>query len=244
MLSRNANLSTAELLARLREGAQPFPASVADDPTIQSCHVPVDNQDVQLAQCLCTTSTCGAGMANAAASLEAADRPIAAVQLPASVAAGQNVTLQASGSAAACGRTVASYLWTVVAPLVNPPAIAGADTAVATVIAPSSGTVTLRLTVTDNLNRTDIAEVSVEPSRATSTAPSSAGNTPCAAPVISGPTPDGSVPPPVPAPATMPPSRGGGGGGGSLGLTTLCLLGVLCLGRSLRRHKPHFLRCN
>ena len=109
MLSRNANLSTDQLLARLREGARPFPTAVADDPTIQACHVPLNDQDIQLAQCLCTTSTCGAGMANAANSLEAADRPIAAVRLPANVAAGQNVTLNASGSAAACGRTIASY---------------------------------------------------------------------------------------------------------------------------------------
>ena len=75
------------MLARLREGARPFPTAVADDPTIQACHVPVNDQDFQLAQCLCTTSTCGAGMANAANSVAAADRPIAAVVLPANVAA-------------------------------------------------------------------------------------------------------------------------------------------------------------
>ena len=245
MLSRNANLSTAQLLSRLREGARPFPTSVADDPTVPVCHVPVDDQDIQLAQCLCTASTCGAGMANAATSVEAADRPIAAVQLPANVAAGQNVSLKASGSAAACGRTVASYLWTVVSPVTNPPAIVGADTANATVIAPSSGSVTLRLTVTDNLNRTDIAEVSVEPNRATSTSPPSAGNTPCATAVVSGPTPGGSTPAPVPAPDPVPASRGGGGGGGgSLGLTTLLLLALLCAGRAGRRRRLNFLHCN
>ena len=80
MLSRNANLSTAQMLARLREGARPFPTSVADEPTIPACHVPVNDQDFQLAQCLCTTSTCGAGMANAAVSVDAADRPIAAMR--------------------------------------------------------------------------------------------------------------------------------------------------------------------
>ena len=245
MLSRNANLSTAQLLSRLREGARPFPTSVADDPTVPVCHVPIDDQDIQLAQCLCTASTCGAGMANAATSVEAADRPIAAVQLPANVAAGQNVSLKASGSAAACGRTVASYLWTVVSPATNPPAIVGADTANATVIAPSSGSVTLRLTVTDNLNRTDIAEVSVEPNRATSTSPPSAGNTPCATAVVSGPTPGGSTPAPVPAPDPVPASRGGGGGGGgSLGLTTLLLLALLCAGRAGWRRWLNFLHCN
>ena len=55
------------------------------------------------------------------------------------------------------------------------------------------------VTVTDNQNRVDAAEVIVEPNRATSAAPASAGNTPCATPVTSGPTP-GAVPTPAPSP--------------------------------------------
>jgi len=247
MLSRNANLSTAQLLARLREGARPFPASVADDPTVPVCHVPVDGSDFQLAQCLCTTSTCGAGMANAANSVAAAERPIAAVQLPASVAAGQNVTLNASGSAAACGKTITGFQWTVVQPTTNPPAVVGADTSSATVIAPSSGSITLRVTVTDSQNRVDTADVSIEPGRANSAAPTTAGSTPCASPVTSGPTPGGTTPAPAPTPTPSPtPSSGGGGGGGggSLGLITLFLLGLLWVGRTRQRRLLHFFRCN
>ena len=244
MLSRNANLSTAQMLDRLREGARPFPASVADDPTVQACHVPANDQDFQLAQCLCTTATCGAGMANAANSLEAAGRPIAAISLPANVAAGQNVALNASGSAAACERTLSSFAWTVVAPLTNPPVIVGADTSTATVIAPNSGSITLRVTVTDNESRTDAAEIRVESNRATSTATASAGTTPCASPVISGPTPTGTTPnPPAPSPA-QPARGGGGGGGGSFDLASLFLLGVLCLATTGRRRLLHFSRCN
>ncbi len=241
MLSRNANLSTSQMLARLREGARPFPASVADDPTIQACHVPVNDQDFQLVQCLCTTSTCGAGMANAAASLEAADRPIAAVLLPANVAAGQNVMLNASGSAASCGRTVASYQWSVVSPVSNPPAISGADSSTATIVAPSSGSITLRVTVTDNQNRTDTADVTIESNRASSAAAASAGSTPCATPVTSGPTP-GVVTPAPPAP--VPDAPGGGGGGGCLEFITLVLLALLSLARARQRRAPHFSRCN
>jgi serine protease len=242
MLSRNANLSTSQLLARLREGARPFPTSVADEPNIQACHVPASDQDFQLVQCLCTTSTCGAGMANAANSLEAADRPIAAVSLPGSVAAGQNVTLNASGSAAACGRTVATFAWSVVAPLTNPPAIVGTDTSSATVIAPASGSITLRVTVTDNQNRTDSAEVRIESNAAISTAPASAGSAACAVPVTSGPTPNTPVPTPSPTPTPSPDS--GGGGGGSIGLAALFVLGVLWLGRTRQRRLLHFFRCN
>jgi serine protease len=239
MLSRNANLSTNQLLARLREGVNPFPLTVADEPAIQACHVPANDQDFQLAQCLCTTSTCGAGMANASGSLAAADRPIAAVALPANVAAGQDVSLSASGSAAACGRTVASFEWTVIDPEVSPPAITGASSMNATVIAPASGSLTLRLTVSDNLGRSDSAEVVIEPTRASSTAPVAAGNSACATPVVSGPTPGSANP--TPEPASSPNSRGGGGG--SLDLNSLGLLAITLLTYLWRLGNFRFRRC-
>jgi len=240
MVSRNNNLSTAQLLARLREGARPFPTVVADAPTIQACHVPANAQDFQLEQCLCTTATCGAGMADAANSVNAADRPIAAVSLPANVSPGQNVSLAATGSTAACGRTLSSFAWTVVSPTTNPPAISGANTSNASLLAPAVDTVTLRLTVTDDQGRADTADVLIEPTRATSTAPASAGTVACAPAVTSGPTPGSSTPSTPPATPT-PPRSSGGGGGGSLGLLTLILLGALI---PARRARMRFSRCN
>lgn len=253
MLSRNANLSAQQLLARLREGARPFPTSVADDPTVTACHVPANNQDFQLAQCLCTTSTCGAGMVDAAASVDAAARPIAAIASIANVAPGQNVALNATGSAAACGRTVASYSWAVTAPPTNQPAIANANTANATVAAPATGSIVVRLTVTDDQDRSDFADIMIETDRVQTTAPRSAGTTPCASPVVSGPTPGGPVqaPPPAPAPAPAPtptpdPPRsnaGGGGGGGTFELPLVMLLGVMVAARTVRMRRERFSRC-
>jgi serine protease len=65
MLSVNANLTPAQLLARLQEGATtPFP--VSSDTTVPMCHMPISDSDYsQDAECNCTTSTCGVGMANA-----------------------------------------------------------------------------------------------------------------------------------------------------------------------------------
>jgi serine protease len=239
MLSRNNNLSTSQMLARLREGARAFPTSVVDEPTIQACHVPANAQDFQLAQCLCTTATCGAGMVDAALAVAAADRPIAAVALPAQVSPGQNTSLSAAGSAAACGRTVSGYAWTVVSPASNPPAISGADTVSASLVAPAFTNVTLRLTVTDDQGRTDSADIQLEPTRATSAAPASAGAAACATPVNSGPTPGVTPPSPPPASSNAPPRRGGGGG--SLGLGMLILLGALI---AARRSRARFSRCN
>jgi serine protease len=244
MLSRNANLSSAQLIARLREGARPFPASVGE-PSVPICHVPQNALDVQLAQCICTASTCGAGMANAAGSVAAAERPIVAIALPATVSEGQEVSLNASASAAACGRTVASFAWEIVSTGVDPPAVSGANTAIATVIAPASGTFKVRATVTDDQGLTDFADVTVRPSDVTTAAPASAGTAPCATPVTSGPTPVATPPNPNPSPTPTPTPtpRGGGGGGGSLGLMTLTLLAGLCLAGT-RRRSVRISRCN
>jgi serine protease len=248
MLSRNNNLSTAQLLARLREGTRPFPTTVSDAPTIQACHVPASDADFQLEQCLCTTSTCGAGMADAAKSMTAAERPIAAVALPASVSLGQTVAMDAGGSAAACGSSITSYSWTVVSPTVNPPAITGANTANATVIAPAFTSYTLRLTVTDEQNRSDSADILIEQDRASSSAPASAGTAACPSGSSAPPPPPsggGTTPPPSSPPGTptFPKKSGGGGGGGSFGLVSLILLGALAAARRRHPSRTRFARC-
>lgn len=248
MLARNNNLSTAQLLARLREGARPFPTSVADPPAggIQNCHVPASLTDFQLDQCLCTTSTCGAGMADAANSVIAAERPIAAVAVPNNVSPGQNVTLSADGSAAACGNTIASYVWTVTSPTSNPPAISGANTASVSLTAPvlASATVTLHLTITDGRGQTDSTDVQVEPNRASTTAPATAGTAACptgSAPPVGGSPPPGPTPAPTPSPTPVRPSHSGGGG--SIELLTLTLLGAMGLIRIRAPRRKLFSRC-
>jgi serine protease len=239
MVSRNANLSTAQLIARLREAVVTFPVA-STDPTVGFCHVPVDGNDVQVAECLCTTGTCGAGMAHALNSVEAADRPIAAIALPATVAAGQNVSFDASRSAAACNRSVASYSWTVVTPTVNPPALSNATTATTSLVAPTSGSVVLRVTVTDNLGKSDSALVTLNPSSVASEAPAAAGSTACAVPISSAPTPPPTGNPPVTPPSTPPKS---GGGGGSFDLWTPVALALLVVWRSRRRRLEPIPRC-
>jgi serine protease len=243
MLSRNGNLSTNQMLARLREGAVPFPTSVPDDNTVTACHVPTSTSDFQLAQCLCTATTCGAGMANALNSVNAADRPIAAIALPGNVSAGQNVSLSAAASAAACNRTVASYAWAVVQPTVNPPAIVGANTSTATVVAPSSGAILLSLTVMDDQGRSDTANVTIEPSQASTSAPATAGNSACIAAVTSGVTPVTPTTPTTPPVTPTPPNSSGKRSGGSIDLLTLGLLGLCSLALVRQRRRPHFFRC-
>src|SRR5262249_8681905 len=145
------------------------------DPTVPNCHVPANSSDVQNVECNCTSQTCGAGMANAPGAVKAALRPIAAVTLPTPVTAGQNVMLKGTGSAAARGHTISTYAWTNLTSQTN--AIQGANTATAPVVAPASGTFTVRLTVTDDAGKQDTADVVVSSTAATSSAPATAMNT-------------------------------------------------------------------
>lgn len=177
MTSVNANLQPAQLIARLKEGAKTFP--VSSDPTVLNCHVPASSTDLQTAECNCTTQTCGAGMANAPGALKAALRPIAAVAVPATVSAGQNVLLAGTGSAAACNHTITTYAWTNVSSSTNP--IQNANTATATVVAPATGSITVRLTVTDDANRQDTADVVISSTSATTVAPANANSGKCTA---------------------------------------------------------------
>ncbi len=180
MTSVNSNLQPAQLIARLKEGSKAFP--VSSDPTVPSCHVPTGSNDLQTAECNCTTQTCGAGMANAPGAINAALRPIAAIAVPATVSAGQNVSLSGAGSAAACGHAVATYSWSNVTNAASPAQLA--NTAAASVVAPASGSLVIRLTVTDDAGRTDSADVTVNSASATTTAPSNANSGKCPAAAV------------------------------------------------------------
>jgi serine protease len=180
MLSVNGNLDPAAVRLRLQEGAtKPFPVS-PDTVNVAACRVPTGPTDVQGSECNCTTETCGAGMANALGSVQAALRPIVAVATPALVSPGQPVALSAASSAAACGRSVASYAWSVVD---GTGTITGSATAAATTVdAPPSGQqFTVRVTVTDDAGRSDSADVLVGSSVVASAAPQSAGTAACLA---------------------------------------------------------------
>jgi serine protease len=234
MLAVNGNLTAGQLIARLQLGASaPFPVN----PAVPMCHVPADGSDLQSTECSCTTDACGAGMANANGAVLQALRPIAAVNLPAVVAPSSMVTLDASGSAAACGNMVVSYHWTVEVPQGSgSPAIQNADSAHASIVSPkSAGTYILSLTVTDDAGRTDTVPVVVTSSRATSSAPANAGDTACLTPVSysvsSAPDSGGG--------SDTPPASGGGGGGGAVELLSL-LAGLCVLGRTAARRYASF----
>jgi serine protease len=187
MRSVNDNLTPVQLAARLESSATAFPANTGNLPVCPQT-------DPDSSECACpATGQCGSGMVNAYAAVMAAQNPIAAV----SVTAGDSVQLDASGSAAACGRTVASYQWT---PGSGVTLVSGGGTSRATV----SGSGLVTLTVTDNAGAHDSASVTVTGTGASSAAPAEAGSTACPGALEVSP-----VPPSISqafSPATVAPS--------------------------------------
>ncbi len=156
MVEANPNLNAQQIIARIQSSATPFPATSGPLPG-GVCHVASLNADsagkytdVQDQECQCTTTTCGAGMLNAAAALSNALEPqVSIVTTPQTASIGQTVTLDGSGSSAATGAYLTAYLWTV-----NPgTAIANSTAPIATLKFPALRPITVTLTVTDSLGR-------------------------------------------------------------------------------------------
>jgi serine protease len=183
MASVNRSLGSCQLIARLKEGSVAFPQSATGEASQPpACHVPAGPDDVQMSECICTRDgqTCGAGMANAPGAIKAALRPAAAIIAPRSYSASQ-ITLMGSQSTAASGKTITSYQWSHVNG--EPVSIQAATTPTATVMVPSCGVSTLRLTVTDSAGGVDSADVVVTPTAATVLPPAAPNSTGSCAPV-------------------------------------------------------------
>ncbi len=176
MRAVNANLTPAQLIARIESSATPFPPAGATP----VCSV----SNSSSVECACTTGTCGAGMVNAFSAVKAALNPIAAVSIPSGFSGGAG-TFDGSGSVAACNLAtnatgVLTYAWSATG-LVH--VLSGANAAQANIS--SSGAGTLTLTVTDSLGNSDTATVNFTATGVTTTAPSSAITSPsaCTAPL-------------------------------------------------------------
>jgi serine protease len=211
MKTVNPALTPAMIIARIKETARAFPTSSDTTPQPPACTQPTVTP-VQNAECICSTEVCGAGMLNAHGAVLAAQRPVVIARLDGIVGTNRQLTLNGSQSAVAAGRTAASYLWSVVSTSggATTPTISGANQAVATVMSPSTGSYTIRFTVTDNFGTSDSATLTV----------TAAGDTP-----------------PI---TTPPPSGGDGGntggGGGSVSILTLLLAALMLAARRFVIH--------
>jgi len=162
MLSAKPSMTPADIRSTIRSTATTFPSSGAGT-GVSACLAPSSTAQTE---CYCTTSTCGAGMLNAAAAVNAAvaavlPTPVISASATA-VQPGTAVTLDASGSTASAGRSITGYSWSVV----SGDTLIGdvSDTSAATFgfTAQTAGTVTVSLTVTDSASASASTQQSVQ----------------------------------------------------------------------------------
>lgn len=203
MFSANPNLTAQQVKLLLQSSARPFPTGGGDPGNLQCTAPQYDsaNAAIDQVQCYCNTGVCGAGMLDAGAAVTAATSATATFvraridPSPARALSGQTVTLSGANTDVLAGRTITSYAWTIVdgggivSSITNPTARA------ATVVPSAAGTFTVRLTVTDSLQTTSSATMSIL--------------------VATGPVV-------VTPPAST--DTGGGGGGGALSIAWLLAL--------------------
>ena len=150
MVSARPALLPSELRSLLQASARPFPTSGADAGT-KVCHAPTGvDQD----QCYCTTSTCGAGMLDAAAAVQAALAPVVAriAVAPEAPEPGSTVQLSAAGSVLMPGRTIAKVKWVLTdGGRVVDGFVDGIDDALTVAVRPwADGSFVVGVTVTDD----------------------------------------------------------------------------------------------
>jgi serine protease len=176
MRAVNANLTPAQLIARIEASATAFP---------QPAGIPICPAASSSGECVCPNdgSQCGAGMVNALNAVKAALNPIAAIKPQ---VAGSSTMFDASGSVAACNLTVAAYTWVASGGI----AIQGAANGPQVTIASTGSAGMLTLTVTDSAAHTDSGTVSFSSAGvATVNAPTSVGTAASACPTSMTVTP-------------------------------------------------------
>ena len=174
MLSAAPNLTNAQVVNILKSTARPFPTVSDTAPQPPGCTAPSATvQD----ECICTTSTCGAGMLDAGAAVTAAAAlstgpavtytwPTAVVSSTSvSVAAGSTVTIDGSGSLVGSSGAAVAYQWSI--PDADSLITLGASTGSSVVVTGvSAGTGQVQLSVTDpvsGLSNNTTVSVTVTP---------------------------------------------------------------------------------
>lgn len=155
MFAANPNLTNSQVATILKSTARAFPTVSDTSPQPAVCTAPTSAGQ---GECICTTSTCGAGMLDAGAAVTravaaaSAIAPVAAIAPgTASVVAGNSVTLSGTGSTQGSSGAALTYQWSIADSDTH--ISLGATTGSSVVVTGvSAGTGQVKLTVTDSSN--------------------------------------------------------------------------------------------
>lgn len=161
MLAANPSLTPSEVKSILQSSARAFPTT-SPDSGVGVCQPPSSTQQLE---CICTASTCGAGMldtgAAVAAAASSASLSVAISASATTVVAGASVSLDGSASTAPSGRTIASYAWSITSGGAYASFSGATNTDAATLVTSSAGTVVVTLTVTDSQGQVASKDVTI-----------------------------------------------------------------------------------
>lgn len=193
MLSVHPRATPAQVTALLQGSAAPFPSTGAAS-SVVACTAPqFDAQGAPIDQleCYCSTTTCGAGMLDARAAVQAARAQAVGTTglqalitvAPATPVAGEAFVLDASSTLLAPGVTLSGTTWSL---LDGGGIVASLDAVTPQVplTASGAGTVRVQLEVLDSLGNRSIESLAIRVLPGAVTA--AAANTPVAAPEASG----------------------------------------------------------
>ena len=152
MLSVNPLLTPAQIKAALQISARQFPVTGGATSAVSSCPVP---GTMDVSECYCTASTCGAGMLDAGAAVTQVYNETLAPKAVISASssnptAGTVVTLNGAGSSASGGRSITGYQWAISSGAGLASFTGATNGSTATLATSSAGAVVVSLTVTDS----------------------------------------------------------------------------------------------
>ena len=178
MLSVDSSLTPAQLKSHLQATARPFPSTGGTDATVLACAAPTTTDQLE---CYCTTSTCGAGMLDVGAAVQrVASQAVPTAVIASSTAtptAGQTVSLDGRGSAAAAGRAISSWQWAITSGATLASFSGATNASTANLVTSGAGSVVVTLTVTDTLGlrQSTSTTVTVQPVGGTAPTTGSSG---------------------------------------------------------------------
>jgi len=175
MFSANSTLTPTQVLTALRSSARAFP-STGSGAGVSACNAPTsltDTSTAQFKECYCTTSTCGAGLLDAGAAVNAVVAVTAKIAASSgSVATGSTVTFDGSQSSPSTNRSIATYLWTITSGDTVASFSSATNAPTATLQATGVGSVVVGLTVTDSAGQQGTTSTTIT---TTAPVPSSGG---------------------------------------------------------------------
>ncbi len=154
MLSRDPTLTPARIREVLKATARPFPTTSSSVPAVAACRPA--STELQGSECYCTTSSCGVGLLDARAAVNAIGTggvmpPLITINASNTAPArGTSVSLDAAGALAAGGRTITGYQWSVTGGSDVGQVTGAVGAASTTVMINRVGEVTVQLVATDS----------------------------------------------------------------------------------------------